>query len=89
MGLLIVRHKIKNFAVWKKAFVAHAAAQKAAGLTKPRVFRSTDDRNETVVLFDMKSAAAAKKFASSADLKKTMAAAGVTDQPTVHFLKEA
>jgi hypothetical protein len=88
MGLLIVRHKVKDFAAWKKVFDAHATAQKAAGLTKPRVFRSTDDRNETVVLFDMKDAAAAKKFAFSADLKSTMAASGVIDQPTAFFLEE-
>jgi hypothetical protein len=31
MGLLIVRHKVKDFATWKKAFDGHAAAQKQAG----------------------------------------------------------
>ena len=30
MGLLIVRHKVKDFATWKKAFDGHTAAQKAA-----------------------------------------------------------
>ena len=38
MGLLIVRHKVKDFATWKKAFDGHAAAQKAAGLIQPRFF---------------------------------------------------
>ncbi len=89
MGLLIVRHKVKDFATWKKAFDGHAAAQKAAGLTNPRVFRSSDDRNEIVALLDMKEAAAAKKFATGADLKSTMASAGVIDQPTIYFLEEA
>jgi hypothetical protein len=89
MGLLIIRHKVKDFAAWKKAFDTHATAQKAAGLTNPRVFCSSDDRSETVVLFDMKDIAAAKKFGSSADLKATMAAAGVIDQPTALFLEEA
>ena len=46
MGLLIVRHKVKDFAAWKKAFDGHAAAQKAAGLTQPRLFRSADDHND-------------------------------------------
>ena len=89
MGLLIVRHKVKDFAAWKKAFEGHAGGQKAAGLTNPRVFRSADDRSETVVLFDMNDVAAAKKFATSADLKETMASAGVVDQPTVYFLEDA
>ncbi len=88
MGLLIVRHKVKNFAAWKKAFAAHATAQKAAGLTRPRVFRSVGDRNETVVIFNMKSAAAAKKFAASEELKSTMMAAGVIDEPTIYMVDE-
>ncbi len=49
MGLLIVRHKVKDFATWKKAFDGHAAAQKTAGLSNPRLFRSADDRNEVVL----------------------------------------
>ncbi len=89
MGLLIVRHKVKDFSSWKKAFDGHAGSQKSAGLTNPRLFRSTDDRNEIVILFDMKDAAAAKKFATSDDLKSTMQAAGVVDQPTIHFLEDA
>ena len=88
MGLLIIRHKIKDFAPWKKAFDGHAGAQKAAGLSNPRLFRSADDRNEIVILFDMQDVAKAKQFGSSADLKSTMAAAGVVDQPTVLFLEE-
>jgi hypothetical protein len=89
MGMLIVRHKVKDFATWKKAFDGHAAAQKQAGLTKPRLFRSADDHNEVVILFDMKDVAAAKKLAGSEDLKSTMKSAGVVDQPTIHFLEEA
>ena len=89
MPLVIVRHKVKDYATWKKAFDGHAVAQSAAGLTNPRVFRSADDRNETVVLFDAKDIATAKKFASSPDLKSTMQAAGVIDQPTIYLLEEA
>jgi hypothetical protein len=89
VGLLIVRHKVKDFATFKKVFDAHASAQKAAGLSNPRVFRSADDRSEIVILLDMKDAAAAKEFTTGADLKSAMASAGVIDQPTIHFLEEA
>ena len=70
MGLMIVRHKVKDYRSWKKAFDGHASAQKAAGLTKPRVFRSADDPNETVILMDYKDLKKAKTFGASADLKK-------------------
>ncbi len=89
MGLLIVRHKVKDFATFKKVFDGHASAQKAAGLSNPRVFRSADDGSEIVILLDMKDAAAAQKFATSADLKSAMASAGVIDQPNIYFLEEA
>jgi hypothetical protein len=89
MGLLIVRHKVRNFATWKKAFTADAKARKAAGLTKPRVYRSVGDRNETVMIFNMKSAASVKKLAARTDVKSTMMAAGILDEPTVYMLDEA
>ena len=31
MGLMIIRHKVKDFGKWKTAFDGHAGAQKAAG----------------------------------------------------------
>jgi hypothetical protein len=89
MGLMIVRHKVKDYRGWKKVFDGHASAQKAAGLTKPRVFRSADDRNETVILMDYKDLKKAKEFGESADLKKTMEAAGVVDKPTIYFVEQA
>ena len=89
MGLMIVRHKIKDFRSWKKGFDGHAGAQKAAGLTKPRVFRSADDPNEMIILMDYKDLKKAKEFSTSADLKKTMKDAGVVDQPTIYFVEQA
>jgi hypothetical protein len=88
MGLMIVRHKVKDYRGWKNVFDGHASAQKAAGLTKPRVFRSADDRNETVILMDYKDLKMAKAFGESADQKKTMEAAGVVDKPTIYFVEQ-
>jgi hypothetical protein len=89
MGLMIVRHKVKNYGSWKKVFDGHASAQKAAGLTKPRVFRSAEDPNETIILMDYKDLKMAKTFGTSADLKKTMETAGVVDKPTIYFVEPA
>ena len=52
MGTLIIRHKVKDYSKWRPWFDQHAAAQKLAGLTDPRVFRSSDDENEVVILFN-------------------------------------
>jgi len=88
MGLMIVRHKVKEYRSWKKVFDSHASAQKAAGLTRPRVFRSADDPNETVILMDYKDLKKAKAFGASADLIKTMETAGVVDKPTIYFVEQ-
>ena len=52
MGLVIVRHKVKDFAAWKRAFEDHASARGTAGLSNARLFRSADDPSEVVILFD-------------------------------------
>jgi hypothetical protein len=47
MGLLIIRHKVKDYDKWRPVFDRHSGAQKSAGLTNPRVFRSS---GEVVIL---------------------------------------
>ena len=87
MGMLIVRHKVEDYAKWRPLFDGHVAKQKAAGLSHPRVLRSADDKSEIVIIFDDMDTAKAKEFAHSADLKETMTKAGVVDQPTIYFLE--
>jgi hypothetical protein len=82
MGMLIIRHKVKDYGKWRPMFDKHSLMQKAAGLSNPRVFRSADDRSEIVVVFDTKDTKRAKDFAASPDLRETMAKAGVMDDPT-------
>jgi hypothetical protein len=66
MGTLIIRHKLK----WRPWFDQHAAARKSAGLTDPRVFRSSDDKNEVIILFSTDDTKRAKDFIASRDLKE-------------------
>ena len=87
MGMMIVRHKVTDYAKWRPMFDADAQKQKAAGLTHPRVLRSADDKSEVVIIFDDADTKKAKDFAASADLKATMMKAGVVDKPTIYFLE--
>jgi hypothetical protein len=89
MPMLIIRHKIKDYATFKKTFDGHKTAQTAAGLSNPRIYRSADNPDETVILFDAQDIAKAKAFGASPDLKSAMAAAGVIDKPDVYFLNPA
>jgi hypothetical protein len=88
MGMMIIRHKVRDYGHWRPLFDGHAEMQKAAGLTNPRVYHSADsNKSEIVVVFDTKDTKRAKAFAASDDLKKAMGEAGVLDTPTVYFLE--
>ncbi len=86
MGMMIIRHKVRDYGSWRPIFDGHAKMQEAAGLTNPRVFHSADsNKSEIVVVFDTKDTQKAKAFASSPDLKEAMSRAGVVDTPTIYF----
>ena len=88
MGMMIVRHKVRDYGQWRPIFDRHAEMQRAAGLINPRVDHSADsNKSEIVVVFDAEDTKKAKEFAASADLKEAMMKAGVLDTPTVYFLE--
>lgn len=89
MALIIVRHKVSDFAAWKKIFDQNKPAQTGADFSNPRVYRSAGDPNEVVVLIDASSIEKARAFGLSPEVKAQMATAGVIDQPTVYFLNPA
>jgi hypothetical protein len=88
MGMMIIRHKVRDYGQWRPVFDGHAEMQKAAGLSNPRVYHSADsNKSEIVVVFDTEHTRKAKEFAASTDLKEVMAKAGVVDAPTIYFLE--
>jgi hypothetical protein len=88
MGMMIVRHKVKDYGQWRPKFDAHAEVQRAAGLINPRVYHSADsNKSEIVVVFDTEDTRRAKEFAASVGLKEAMMKAGVLDSPTIYFLE--
>jgi hypothetical protein len=53
MGMMIVRHKVRDYGQWRPIFDRHAEMQRAAGLHNPRVYHSADsNKSEIVVVFD-------------------------------------
>ena len=77
MGMMIVRHKVRDYGQWRPIFDRHADMQKRAGLINRRVYHSADsNKSEIVVVFDTEDTKKAKDFAASADLKEAMEKAG-------------
>ncbi len=89
MSIGIIRHKVADYAKWRPVFDADEGRRKAAGLTNPRVFRSADDKNEIVMIFDIADLKKAREFAAAPGLKDAMMAAGVVDMPTIFLLEPA
>ena len=88
MGMMIIRHKVRDYGQWRPIFNKHAEMQKAAGLSNLRVYHSADsNRSEIIVVFDTKDTKMAKDFAASVELKEAMTEAGVVDIPTIYFLE--
>ena len=88
MARMLIRHLVADFSEWKTVFDDHLPVRQAAGLTDLHLWRSADNPNEVVVLFEAADLAKAKEFASSSELKDVMEAAGVQGAPEFLFLHE-
>jgi len=82
---MLVRHKVADFAKWKKIFDSHKEAQEKAGLKLKHLWRNLDDSNEVFFLFEVDDLKKAQAFLSSQD-PKVKDEAGVTDEPDLYFL---
>ena len=60
----IIRHKVRNFAAWKRVYDGHEA-RRAAGLGDGRVLRTVDAPNDVVVILEFLDPRRFKKFAAS------------------------
>lgn len=89
MALLIVRHKVKDYAIWRKIYDGDVGRRSEAGLGKGRVTRSVDDPNEVVLIFEASDVAKAKALGDSQGLKDAMQGAGVIDKPDMFVLNDA
>jgi erythromycin esterase-like protein len=84
---LIVRHEVRDFATWKRAFDADASARNRAGLVGHAVNRSRQNPNVVMVYLQAPSLDALKAFAASSDLAQVMQSAGVGGVPDLTFVQ--
>ena len=79
---LTIHHKVKDYATWRKGYDEHEKSRASAGVTNGKVFRSTEDPNDILILQDVADVAKARAWLGGADLKTAMEKAGVTG-PTI------
>jgi quinol monooxygenase YgiN len=89
MAIMLVQHKVKDFAEWKKGFDSAVGMRKSFGELSAQVLRDASDPNSLTIINKWDSLENAQKFAHSPELKAAMEKAGVAGAPTVNFLNEA
>ena len=88
MAYLLIRHETRDYATWKAAFDAFHVTRRASGEKSYQIFHPDGDPNNLWLLFEWDNLDNARAFMANPDLKKTMDAAGVVEQPEVFFLEE-
>ena len=89
MTTMLIQHKVKDFADWKKVFDSAAGLRSSSGELSTQIFQDASDPNSLTIMNKWDSLENAQKFAHSPELKAAMEKAGVTGPPTVTFLNEA
>jgi len=89
MTSILVQHRVKDFAAWKKVFDDSAALRASSGEISAQIFRDASDPNSLTVINKWNSLENARKFAHSPELKAAMEKAGVEGLPNIYFLNEA
>jgi hypothetical protein len=87
MPYVLVKQKVADYARWKPIFDADGANREIAGSKGGQLFRSADDPNEVVMLFEW-DLEEARQYRQREEVRAKMQAAGVLDPPEISFLEE-
>ena len=89
MVRMMIRHAVRDYAVWRRAYNAFDRERRKMGVTGHAVYRNYSRPNEVTVSHDFASISKAKAFAASRRLREVMKGAGVRSAPTIWFVKRA
>ena len=89
MVRMMIRHGVREYAKWRRAYNAFDKERRGMGVTRHAVYRTVGRPNDVTVSHDFASITAAKAFASSRRLREVMKGAGVRTRPTIWFVKPA
>lgn len=81
--MVVVTHKVANYAKWLIAYDGHDSARVANGLHNYVIGRGLEDSNMVMVALKVDDTAKAKAFEKSPGLKEVMQKAGVLGAPTI------
>jgi hypothetical protein len=83
--VMMMSHTVRDYRKWKPVFDRDRERQRAAGLTRPVIYRATTAPGDIVIKWDAADKKSAKAFVRSAALQGAMKTAGVLGEPQVFF----
>jgi hypothetical protein len=87
-NVVVVTHKVADFAKWFAAYEGHDSARLASGLHSYVIGRGLEDSNMVTVVLRVDDTAKAKAFAKDPGLKAAMKKGGILGAPTMAFVTE-
>lgn len=84
---VMIRHKVKDWDAWKKAFDSHKQTRIDAGISERAIGYSVGDNHSVTVVFAILDKDKAAAFMKSQDLKDKMKEAGVEGPPDIFYYK--
>jgi len=84
-NMMVVTHKVANYAKWKVGYDEHDSARLAFGVHSYVIGRGFQDTNMVLVATKADDMTKAKAFAKDPGLKKAMQKAGVMGAPAIAF----
>jgi hypothetical protein len=89
MVRMMIRHGVRDYRTWRRAYDAFDKERRGMGVTKHAVYRAVGKPNDVTVTHDFASITVARKFAGSRRLREVMKGAGVRSAPTIWFVRRA
>ncbi|MGI8581966.1 MAG: hypothetical protein ACR2KX_07215, partial [Chitinophagaceae bacterium] len=84
-NIMVVRHKVSDFAKFKTSYDAHDSLRLASGIHSYVIGRGVDDSNMVMVAVKAEDMTKAKAFAKDPSLKAAMQKSGVVGAPSISF----
>jgi hypothetical protein len=82
-NMVIVTHKVANYAKWLPAYEGHDSARLANGMHSYVIGRGLQDSNMVLIALKIDDTARARAFMKDPSLKKAMQKGGVVGAPTI------
>jgi len=80
---LTIHFKVKDFNAWQTSYTGNEKNRTTAGITKSKVFRSTDDPNDVLLLQEVSDVSKARNWYGSSEMKSVMEKSGIVGSPSI------